>query len=130
VNSVLLDTHALQWWAVEPERLSPAAEGAIRAADELAVAAVSWFELGWLIRTGRLKLRMTARAWIAQLARDIRTIGLSPAIAATAVELPASFPGDPIDRLIVATAIEHGLRLVSQDRRIRDHDADRALVIW
>lgn len=44
-----------------------------------------------------------------------------PAIAATAVGLPDTFPGDPADRLIYATAVERGWRLVTKDRRLRDH---------
>ena len=44
--------------------------------------------------------------------------------------LPSSFPGDPADRLIYATAIEHGLKLVTKDQKIRDHDGPRSLVIW
>jgi PIN domain nuclease of toxin-antitoxin system len=64
------------------------------------------------------------------LAAQLRTIGVTPAIADTAVALPSAFPGDPADRLIYATAIEHGLKLVSKDREIRDHDGPRSLVIW
>ncbi len=43
--TVLLDTHIVQWWSAEPEKLSAAATEAITAADELAVAAspgTSW----------------------------------------------------------------------------------------
>ena len=130
MSTVVLDTHVLHWWAVEPERLSPAADQALRASDELAVSAISWFELGWLIQTGRLRVRTTARAWISQLAREVRTIGLGPVVAATAAELPSTFPGDPVDRLIFATAMEHGLQLVTGDRRIREHDAGGHTVIW
>jgi PIN domain nuclease of toxin-antitoxin system len=47
-----------------------------------------------------------------------------------AEELSSSFPGDPADRLIYATAIEHGLELVTKDRAIRDHDHPRSIVVW
>ena len=57
-------------------------------------------------------------------------MALSPAIAATAVSLPTSFPGDPADRLIYATAIEYGLRLVTKDQRLRDHAHPRPLALW
>jgi PIN domain nuclease of toxin-antitoxin system len=55
---------------------------------------------------------------------------LTPAIAATAVSLPTSFPGDPADRLIYATAVEHGCRLVTKDRRLRGHRHARPLTLW
>jgi PIN domain nuclease of toxin-antitoxin system len=44
---------------------------------------------------------------------------MTPAIAGAAVSLPSSFPRDPADRLIYATAIEHGLDLVTKDQEIR-----------
>lgn len=35
------------------------------------------------------------------------------------VRLPASFPGDPTDRMIVATARQHGVTLVTKDEPIQ-----------
>ena len=55
---------------------------------------------------------------------------MSPAVARTAAELPASFPGDPADRLIYATAVEHGWPLVTKDRRLLDHPASGTVAVW
>ena len=70
------------------------------------------------------------RSWLERLAAQIRTLPLTPAIADTAVSLPSSFPGDPADRLIYATAIEHGLRLVTKDRKLRAHRHPQPLALW
>jgi PIN domain nuclease of toxin-antitoxin system len=70
------------------------------------------------------------RSWLEQLAAQVRTFPLTPAIAYTAVSLPSSFPGDPADRLVYATAIEHGLRLITKDRRLRDHPHPQPLAVW
>jgi PIN domain nuclease of toxin-antitoxin system len=126
----LLDSHALQWWSAEPDRLSPAALAAIEAADELAVASISWFELAWLAEHQRILLSLPVRAWLAQLAELVRTLVISPAVAATAAALPASFPGDPADRLIYASSLEHGLQLVTKDQRLRRHPQPRQVTIW
>lgn len=99
-------------------------------ADELAIAAISWFELAWLAEHERIVLTIPARSWLEHLAGQIRTLPLTPAIAETAVSLRSSFPGDPADRLVYATAIEHGLRLVTKDRRLRAHRHPRALAVW
>jgi PIN domain nuclease of toxin-antitoxin system len=128
--AVLLDTHVVHWWSAEPRRISKPARNALEKADEHVVAAISWYELAWLAKHERIVVNIPIRSWLQGLATQLRTIGMTPAIADTAVTLPSSFPGDPADRLIYATAIEHGLKLVSKDRAIRDHDRPRSLTIW
>ncbi len=130
MSAVLLDTHVVHWWSAEPGRVSDAARAALEDADDLAVAAVSWYELAWLAQHERIVLNVPARSWLEGLGAQLRTIGLTPAIANTAATLPASFTGDPADRQIYATAIEHGLKLVTKDRTIGEHDKPRSLVVW
>ena len=130
MSLVLLDTHVLHWWSTEPERLSPDASRALDGADDLAVAAITWFELGWLAQHSRIVVSVPVRSWLERLATQVLTFGITPAIAATAVSLPASFPGDPADRLIYATAIEHGLRLVTKDGKLRAHPHPRPVALW
>jgi PIN domain nuclease of toxin-antitoxin system len=130
VTTVLLDTHVVHWWSAEPARVSTKASRALGSADELAVASISWFELAWLAHHNRIALTTPVRTWLDQLARRVRTVGITPSIATTAVELPATFPGDPADRLIYATAVERGWSLVTKDRRLRDHPQPRPITIW
>ena len=127
---VLLDTHVVHWWSAEPDRISKAAAEIINGAEELAVAGISWFELGWLALHGRIVLEIPVRTWLEELSSQLHTFGITPAIADTAVSLPNSFPGDPADRLIYATAVEHGLRLVTKDQRLRRHRHPRPLTVW
>jgi PIN domain nuclease of toxin-antitoxin system len=99
-------------------------------ADELAVSAISWFELAWLAENERITLTIPIRSWLERLAALVRTVPITPAVAATAVSLPSSFPGDPADRLVYATAIEHGWQLVTKDRKLRSHRYPRQLAVW
>lgn len=94
------------------------------------MSAITWFELAWLAEHGRISVAVPVRSWLARLSASGRTAGVTPAIAHTAVSLPASFPGDPADRLIYATAIEHGWRLVTKDASLRRHRHPRPLTIW
>jgi PIN domain nuclease of toxin-antitoxin system len=130
MTSVLLDTHALLWWLVAPGRLSNAASSIIEQADELVVSGITWWELAWLARNGRISLQLPLRTWLSDVSRGVRTAPVTPLIAASAAELPDAFPGDPADRLIYATALEHGWRLVSKDGRLHAHDADGTVVTW
>jgi len=130
VTTLLLDTHVLHWWSAEPERLSDVAAAALEHADELAVSDVSWLELARLGVERRLVPQMPVRTWLELLAREVRTIPVSPAIAVGAMDLPRTFPRDPADRVIWATAVEHGLRLVTNDRRLHEQDHAGAIILW
>ncbi|MGH9127989.1 MAG: type II toxin-antitoxin system VapC family toxin [Acidimicrobiales bacterium] len=130
MSTVLLDTHVLHWWSAEPDQVSDAATAVLESAEELAVSAISWYELAWLATHGRIPVAIPLRSWLDGLARAVRTIGVTPAIAATAARMPSSFPGDPADRLIYATAIERGCQLVTKDRRLRDHPFPRPVTVW
>ena len=128
MSAVVLDTHVVQWWSAEPERLSERAATLVTEADELAVAAISWWELAWLARNGRIRVGIPIRSWLEQLAEQVRTLAITPAIAEAAVGLPVAFPGDPADRLIYATAVEHGLPLVTKDAKLREQGP--TVAVW
>ena len=128
--TLLLDTHVVHWWSAEPERVSKAAAAALSSADELAVADITWWELAWLARHDRITVAVPIGTWLTQLAGRVRTVPITPAIATTAANLPDRFPRDPADRLIYATAIEHGWRLVTKDGPMRKHRHPRAIALW
>lgn len=128
--AVVLDSHVVHWWSAESDRISLAARRAISDAEELVVADISWFELAWMARHERIVLTVPLGSWLQRLASQVRTIPVTPAIAATAVSLPQSFPGDPADRLIYATAIENGWRLITKDKRLRGHRHPQPIALW
>jgi PIN domain nuclease of toxin-antitoxin system len=130
LSALILDTHVVLWWFSEPERLSKGATVAIWDADDLAVAAITWYELAWLASHNRITLTSSIDAWLDQLAHRLLTFNLTPAIASTAASFPDIFPGDPADRLIYATAIRNGARLVTKDRRLRAHPHPHPLTVW
>lgn len=96
----------------------------------LAVAAISWFELAWLAAIGRVVITVPVRSWLDRLAEHVVTLPIYPAIAAAAVALPNSFLGDPADRLIYATAITRGLRLVTKDGWLLGQPSPSPIPVW
>lgn len=130
LSALLLDTHIVHWWFSEPDRLSKDATAAILDAGDLAVAAITWYELAWLATHNRIALSCSLDAWLDLLAQRLLTFKLIPAIASTAASLPGTFPRNPADRLIYATAIQTGVRLVTKDRRLRAHPHSHPLTVW
>lgn len=128
---IVLDTHALIWFALSPERLSAPASEAIEGEPERAISAITAQELAYQVARNRVELYSPVRLWLGDVlaALEARALPVTTGIALRAGSLnPAGFHGDPFDRLIYATAVEHDARLVTADGRIRE--ADPARVVW
>ena len=115
--SLLLDTHALLWWLVEPEKLSALAIAAINdpAATVFVSAATGW-ELATKVRLGKLP---GAELLLQDLPSLLQHQGFQP----LAVQLHHGVRAgsyqqahrDPFDRMLAAQAELEGLQLVSLD---------------
>lgn len=117
----LLDTHVwIQRACGDP--LPPLVDRTLRShAESLALADISLWEAAKLIELGRLQLALTVREFFRlALTPELSVLPVTPAIAEQVTTLQsAGFHKDPADQLIVATALVHGLRLISDDTRIR-----------
>ena len=130
---ILLDTHALIWWATESSSLSGRARSAIERARNtsgFAVSAITFLEVATLVRRGRLDLGVPLADWVGDVGRisGLRIEPVTAAIAQMAGSLGDAFPGDPIDRVIAATAIGLQARLVTADQKLRA--APRLRTLW
>ncbi len=126
---IVLDTHVLIWLVAAPERLSDAVVAALAESDR-AISTITVQEIAYLVMRGKVRLDRPVGAWIADVlaVHEIQALPPSVAVAVRAGCLDASrFPGDPADRLIYATAVEHGGRLATADERLRAADPARAL---
>jgi PIN domain nuclease of toxin-antitoxin system len=132
--TVLLDTHALLWWQAGGQRLSRAASGAIDGATSILVSPVTCWEVATLHRLGRIVLDREPAAWVRDLLRADRVAiaELTTEAATWAGVLDAAFPGDPIDRLLYATARDRRIPLISKDEGVRGFAAvaRHVQVIW
>ena len=125
---VLLDTHTLIWWMVDPIRLSKEAAATFADTDSrILVSAVIAWELAIKINAGKIQ-------------PSSLLLGLDGAFAKqTFVELPISLEHavkagllplhhrDPFDRLLVSQALVLGLPIVSADRALDAYGVRR---IW
>jgi PIN domain nuclease of toxin-antitoxin system len=122
---ILLDTHVLVWAAIEPKRLSRAADAALRRAkvsDGLAVAAISLWEAASLFARRRIESYTTVEASVRQVLETVGVVvkPLTVEVAVLATQFEEDYPRDPADRIIGATARAEGMALVTHDQRIRD----------
>jgi PIN domain nuclease of toxin-antitoxin system len=117
---LLLDTHIWVWSVADPDRLTGRVARAIKdARNELWVSPLSTWEIVLLHEKGRLKLADGPDAWLkkAMTVAPLREAPLTHeiALATRSVGLPHR---DLADRLLLATALIHGLTLVTADRNL------------
>lgn len=118
---LVLDTCVLLFDALAPVRLTKAARLALDAADPqggLSCSDISLWEIAMLIERGRLDPGAPTLEFLRALraARGLQVLPISPEIAARSATLPLH--GDPADRLIAATTVVHGAKLVTSDRQL------------
>ena len=128
---IVVDTCVVIWLASDPRLLSAAATDAIRAAREkggVGISCISLFELGWLARNQRIVLKTSLEAFLIEVEARFIILPITAAVTRIAVEFPPSYPLDPVDRIIGATALDRGVPLVTKDKMIRK--ARVLPVIW
>ena len=121
---ILLDTHAWLWLAASPHRISRVAAAAIEDAMRLggiAIASVTLLETAWLMANRRMGFSGTSETALAHMVHEtgVNVRHITPAVAVIMMDFAQALPGDPVDRLIAATARAEGLKLVTRDRRIQ-----------
>lgn len=119
---ILLDTHICWWLAYEPKKLSVRARKAIQFEEHqpgaLALSSASLYELTWLLERKRLAISVDVDEFIREIQLRFLVFPIDQNIAVSAARLPAPFHGDPMDRLIMATALESSRTLITADEAI------------
>jgi PIN domain nuclease of toxin-antitoxin system len=124
--NVLLDTCALL--ALAGGELPEAAAAALRKAPEAYVSAVSAWEVAIKVAGGKLRLLAPPVHWFLGLVDryDLREVALDAGVACAAAALPP-IHRDPFDRVIVALAQAHHLRVLTSDENIPKYPGVTAL---
>ncbi|MHB8302902.1 MAG: type II toxin-antitoxin system VapC family toxin [Acidobacteriaceae bacterium] len=129
---ILIDTHIVVWLALDPRKLSRKASAAIDEARQdgegLAIASMSLFELALIATRGLIQLDASVESFLQEVEALFIVRPLTGRISARSQTLPATYPSDPMDRIIGATALVEGLSLITADERIRKSKA--VSTIW
>jgi PIN domain nuclease of toxin-antitoxin system len=120
---ILVDTHVVVWLAFDQDQLSRKAKTAIddarRSAAGLAISDITLLELATLASKGRIHLDISLESFLQEVETRFVILPMSGKVCARAMGLPDTYPKDPADRVIGATALVEGLRLLTADRQIR-----------
>lgn len=125
----LLDTHTFIWLAAEPDCLSKTVgEIALLPENDLLLSAASGWESALLWKLNRIELPEEPALFIPQI---IQSLSLTPSAISfetgiTAATLPL-IHRDPFDRLLVATAMQEKVAILSKDRMMMEYGVE---VIW
>ncbi|MGH9513613.1 MAG: type II toxin-antitoxin system VapC family toxin [Terriglobales bacterium] len=129
---ILLDTHVVIWLALEPARISRKARALIeeirRNGKVLAISDITLFEIATFETKGRIKLNASLETFLTEVEGRFVVLPITGRICVQASLLPRTYPKDPADRIIGATALVEGIPLITSDEEIR---RSRALTtIW
>jgi PIN domain nuclease of toxin-antitoxin system len=127
---LILDTHTFYWWVNRtPDKLVQQQRDAIETAESIAVSAMTCWEMAWLVKHGRIALKLPVSDWLNQIEESgIAIIPVTRSIAEHAVSLPEHHK-DPVDRIIIATAIEYRAQLLSIDGRFPEYQELAGLLV-
>jgi len=129
---ILVDTHVVLWLLSDPDRLSKNAKAAIDDArqneDGLAVCGITLLEIATAYGKGRISMEMSLESFLRDVEERFAVLPISARACARTLTLPDSYPKDPADRVIGATALVEGMALVTADRGIRRAKAVRT--VW
>ncbi len=118
MKPLVLDTNALLWLIEGTADLGLRSRDLAHSAlskDALLVSAFSFWEVGMLVVKGRLSLDWDPREWRdLVLSMGVQEVAVSGDVAVLSTALEG-LPGDPADRIIVATTLILGATLLTAD---------------
>jgi len=119
---IVLDTHALLWWALDPDQLSPRAVETLTTMERDGgyASSISIWELGTKVKRGKLELGISIEELVRRIERSaaVELVPVDANVWLRSLGL-AWDHRDPADRVIVATALAKNVPLLTKDDVIR-----------
>ena len=129
--SIVLDTCALIWWSLDPDKLSALAKQTCDQMDKDKcglVSSISLWEVAVKTKNKKLDLGVALDTYLAALKRSdvVQIVLVNENTWIESVRLEWSHR-DPADRVIVALAQSYQASLMTSDEKIRNFYSD---VVW
>lgn len=127
----LLDTHVWIWAMDKPDELPAKVRAELFKVANMSfgLSVISVWEASKKESIGKLKLSTPIKQWFSHAIREpyVQLLPLTVDIAHESNHLPGEFHRDPADQIIVATAREQRLTLITTDERILSYQHVRSL---
>jgi PIN domain nuclease of toxin-antitoxin system len=134
-HRILVDTHvllhALAGSSILTEEFHKVFEHA-RKTHGVLISAMSFWEVGMLVERKRIELDCDVGDWATQVLEKpgMQLSALTPRIAIQSSRLPGTVHGDPVDRMLIATAYEENAVLVTRDRKILEYGLENFISVF
>ena len=128
MTGLLLDTCAVMWTAQGDPLHEPAASELPKACERgesLLVSPITAWEVAMLVAKGRMALALNPDLWFERFCDlpGVTLAAMPPSVLVASTTLPGQTPGDPADRILIATARAFGYVLVTRDEKILEYGA-------
>jgi PIN domain nuclease of toxin-antitoxin system len=116
---MVLDTCAVIWLAFDREKLSERALNQIDKCNDILISTLSFWEIGVKIRKKKLSIPVTLQSLVHLYSENEIVRFISPDIEIVLTSLELTWENkDPVDRILVATALKHDDLIVTADSLI------------
>lgn len=129
--SIILDTCALLWWSLDPKKLSQSAAIAIeqmeREKNGLTPSMAIW-KIAIKVKNKKLDLGVPIDNYVSRLKKSdvVKIVPVDADILLKSVDLEW-IHRDPVDRIMVAMALNQSCSIITKDSKIREFYSE---VIW
>ena len=89
----------------------------------LAISDFTLYEITMGSRKKRIAVEVSVESFLYEVERRFVVLPITHHVCVQALAFPPAYPKDPADRIIGATAVSHGLTLVTADQAIRQSGA-------
>jgi PIN domain nuclease of toxin-antitoxin system len=124
---ILVDTHVVLWLALEPARISRKAAGVIEetrhSGQGLAISDMTLLEIAVIESKSRIHLSASLETFLTEVESRFVVLPITGRVCVRAMGLPVTYPKDPADRIIGATALVEGIPLITANSDIRKSKA-------
>ena len=134
-RKIVLDTHVWIWAMsgnpILEKKFSHVFKKALTGEGVL-ISAMSVWEIGMLVDKNRIDIELDVSDWV-NLALDepgLQLCPVTPRIAIQSTRLPGEIHGDPVDRLLIATAHEENAVLVTCDKKILNYGEGKFIAVF